>query len=348
MMRWRSWYFIAINTALLWTLAEVSAHVGVLAHRRLSQPYGYGDLSPEVQRAYAHRTPSEVDELWRETLDLRFRYQPLVGFVQAPLESRFFNVDRLGIRSNGGKPNPIDGSTWFFGGSTTFGIAIADDETIPASLQTQTGQPVINFGVRSHASFHENRLLRHYLRLGYRPSRVIFLDGINETCELDVDADQLGDLVRRSQQGYQWEPGYPVVYAVKAFAGRMGNDRDPAAVDELTCRVAGTQFSLAEMSARVLAERNALCGLYGVTCHTFIQPFGGVHGRDTVSGFRDTDTSRFHRSLYEHLEPVWRAANVTFVTGALDDLPEHPYVDSEHYTPAGARAVARAIASHLP
>ena len=351
MTRWRTAYFIAINTALLWVVTLVATHAGIVSYHWLKARYGPVSMPPEARATYSGRTPAEIDQLWRDSLALRFRYQPVVGLVQEQLTSRFFNVDKFGVRSNGGPSNPIDGSTWIFGGSTTFGIAVADAETIPAFLERRLGRAVINFAVRSHGSLHENRLLRHYLRLGYRPRQVIFLDGVNETCDVDLDTDALGDLVARSQQGYQWDPAYPVVYAARTLGSRIGTavypPIDPPASEEVSCRLAGAAFPLSAMTRRLLAERDALCALYEVTCQTFVQPFGGLHGHDTEPGFRETTHAEHMRALFEHLEPVWKDASAIFVTNALDALPEHPYIDAEHYSVAGHRAIADAIAIHL-
>ena len=43
---------------------------------------------------------------------------------------------------------------------------------------------MINFGVAGFNTAQENFLLVQTLRLGFRPAAVVFLDGINENCQV--------------------------------------------------------------------------------------------------------------------------------------------------------------------
>jgi hypothetical protein len=344
-------YRVAANAAILWLVIQTGAHVVITVYHRARPQPGYAQLSDQAWSNYAHMTPADVLELWQETEALRFRYMPIVGLVQDAISSRFVNIDAHGVRANGARGNPIDGATWFFGGSTTLGWGVADHETIPAQLESLLSRPVINFGVRAHFSTTENRLLRHYLRLGYRPAAVVFLDGINESCETDIYEDDLGELVTLSQQGYRWDIGRPVVYLAYTIAWRIrhaaGWEKDQPLAAELRCRTAGLDHSLADIHARVLAERASLCALYDIRCDTFIQPFAGLHGRHDEPGFRDTPDAQYFRLLFTHLEPTWRKASATFVTDALDDLDRHAYVDASHYGAAANRHIAAAIGRTL-
>lgn len=89
MSRLRDAYFIAANTAILWLVVEAGAHLALVAYEGLKPTPGYHQLSEPARRTYAHLSPADVDELWRDTLALRFRYAPIVGFVEGPFASRF-------------------------------------------------------------------------------------------------------------------------------------------------------------------------------------------------------------------------------------------------------------------
>lgn len=304
MSRMRSAWLVAANTALLWLLLEGATDFGIRLVHLIRPAFGYSGLSDVARGNYAHMPPADVEELWRATLALRYRYLPAAGFIEAPLASPLINVDQHGIRSNGLGEQRIDGAAWFFGGSTTFGFGVADRETIPAYLQSALGTPVLNFGVRAYNSALETRLLAHYLRLGFVPSEVLFLDGINEACEPDLPQDEIGEIVRRAQDGYRWQPAYPVRYAARRLIARMfRNASDDEEFRLITnCHASGRQNSLKTIEQRLLAERDSLCRLYKIRCHVFIQPFAGVHGRDSEPGFRRTREALYFRSLYQHLE----------------------------------------------
>jgi hypothetical protein len=346
----RSIWLIAANTAILWLLFEGGADVAIRTLRVIRPAFGYSELSDVARLNYAHMPAADVEELWRATMALRYRYLPVAAFTEAPLASPFINIDEHGIRSNGVGEQRIDGAVWFFGGSTTFGFGVADRETIPARLQSALGKPVLNFGVRAYNSALETRLLAHYLRLGFVPSKVLFLDGINEACEPDLPEDEIGEMVRRAQDGYQWELAHPIRYAARRLTARViraaGRDDDEFRLIT-NCRASGRKNSLKTIERRLIDERASLCRLYQITCHLFIQPFAGVHGRDTEPGFRTTREARYFQSLYEYLESTWRDAGATFVTNALDDAGRHPFVDSAHYSADANARIARALALYL-
>ena len=74
----------------------------------------------------------------------------------------------------------FDDSTWFFGGSTMAGSGVDDLNTIPSLYSKLTNENVINFGVPGWNSRQSLNLLINLLSAGYKPSKVIFYDGINE------------------------------------------------------------------------------------------------------------------------------------------------------------------------
>ena len=354
MSRLRPVYLIVANTCILFVLAEAGTHLAIETFHRVAPPLSYQKLSPPARRNYAHMAPADVDDLLRVTGLLRFRYAPLVGFVQEATSSRFVNIDAYGIRSNGKGPRDIttlEGATWFFGGSTTLGYGVADHETIPAQLEAILGRPVMNFGVRGHASPMENRLLNYYLRLGYGPAVAIFLDGINESCDQDLFDDELGRLVAKMQDGYAWEFGEPVLYGYARISRKlkrlMGIAVDPPDIMAVSCAGAGRRIPLRTMHTRTLAEREALCRLYRIECRTFVQPFAGIHGRHDDQTFVNSVDAKYLRELWEHLEGSWRAAGATFVTDALDTSDHHAFVDSAHYSAEASLLIAAAIAAHL-
>ena len=112
-------------------------------------------------------------------------YRPFVEYTSGPVDGQFVNVTDQGLRCN------VNGSTdcavrggrdeiRVFGGSTTFGYGVKNDETIPAYLDQMTpGYRVLNFGVASNYSTIK-RIPDLNLLTQYDPSAaVIFIDGLN-------------------------------------------------------------------------------------------------------------------------------------------------------------------------
>jgi hypothetical protein len=354
----RTLYLILANTLVVLAVAILGAQLSIVAYlHHLETSHPYGRLSDVAKRNYAHMLPEDVDDLLNVTNALRFRYAPRVGWREQATQSRFLNVDTDGIRANGATPRhvaAIEGAVWFFGGSTTFGYGVADEETIPAQLEQLLQRNVVNFGVGSFHSAQETLLLMQYLETGYRPSAAIFLDGINESCRNEEHQKEMDLLFAKAQLAYEWdilEIAKPVIYAYRRISGKlqllMGHPVDPPGEPELNCENHGKKFPLRVIHARILAERAALCHLYQITCRTFVQPFAGVHGRHDDTKKLPAPERALMRGIFDHLEPNWRQADAIFVTGALDNHDRHAFVDDAHYSAAACKLIALAIARNL-
>lgn len=71
--------------------------------------------------------------------------------------------------------------TFLLGGSTAFGHGVPGDQTVAAHLNRLDGPAeTFNFAVQAYDSIRETDKLVYLLRKGYRPGRVIFLDGLND------------------------------------------------------------------------------------------------------------------------------------------------------------------------
>lgn len=357
----RMLYLILANTLVLLLFVLFAIHGAILLyyHDWVRSEDGYRSLPEVVRRNYAHMTSADVDELVRQDGAYRTRYESWVGWREAPVSWRFLNIDKYGIRSNGktieglGK---IQDALWFFGGSTTWGAAVADAETIPAQLEKIVGRPVVNFGVNMFYSEQENLLMVRYLRQGYRPSTAVFLDGINERCGTLPYQQGMKAIFAKAQKDYpdRWdllELVKPVGYALGRLGAGLARLQGVGAVaplrSGLTCTGFERERPLRAVHAQILAERAALCRLYALRCITFVQPFAGVHGRHEDPSTLRAQDRRILREKFEHLEANWKAANAVFVTDALDKLEQHAYVDDTHYSAAASTLIAQAIAKHL-
>ncbi len=116
---------------------------------------------------------------------------PVLEFMEHPTVSEDYNVGFENMRytryvNAANAKEKINGSTWVFGGSTTFGHGVADDETIASNLNRLDSTAVyVNFGVQAYDENLEIEKLLLLLKKGYRPSRVIFIDGLNDITEMN-------------------------------------------------------------------------------------------------------------------------------------------------------------------
>lgn len=140
---------------------------------------------------YPGRSEAEVRALLRETWNRPMRWAPFVGSREGRFEGRFVNVHRTGFRLSRGQgpwpPDPARPSVFVFGGSTTFGYGVADDETIVSALQDYLDQHLpslrvacYNFGRGAYYSSNERILFHELLGGGLVPRVAVFVDGLNE------------------------------------------------------------------------------------------------------------------------------------------------------------------------
>ena len=357
MPRLRFAYWIVANTVLLLFLVAVSAQVWSTVRGHAPRHSPYSELPEVVRKNYSHMTAPEVDDLLTATWSVPYQYAPWVGFREGARESRFVNVNDFGLRSNGRRRldmSALENAVWFFGGSTTFGYGVRDDETIPAQLEAIIQSPVVNFGTAAYYSAQENVLLAQYLKSGYRPRSVLFLDGINEVCDLQAYQNEMTLLFGQTQRADDWglgELAQPWIFALNkvGLLRRLttGAVPQPPDADRLACDRLARWLPLRAILADNLSERESLCRRYGIACVTLVQPFAGVHGRHEDMSVT-AENRRVMLAKFQHLEGSWRAVHSVFVTDALDQLMSHAYVDDVHYSAAASKLIAQAIAARVP
>jgi hypothetical protein len=146
----------------------------------------------KLRNAYPGWSEADVKSLTSENYrDSRFEYEPFTGFKQRPFRGRFVNVDPAGFRFSKDQaswpPRPDAVNVFVFGGSTTYGFGLPDDETIPSYLQqcasaNHSGEfvSVYNFGREGYYSSQEVILFQQLLNAGFVPQVAVFIDGLND------------------------------------------------------------------------------------------------------------------------------------------------------------------------
>lgn len=133
---------------------------------------------------------------------------PTMEFITMPCSGKFYNVGFENCRYNSmvNQHNikaAINNSTWVFGGSTVFGDGVTDDETIPYFLnKMDSAGTYINFGGLSNHQKLEIEKLMLLLQKGYRPSKVIFLDGLNDVYKITESNFDACETPNRSVNAY--------------------------------------------------------------------------------------------------------------------------------------------------
>lgn len=319
------------------------------------------EMIPEVRREYADLDDKTVNELLSETWNIRdggWVYEQWLGFRERARALKFVNVDEFGIRSNGsptGRFAPIDGSVWMFGGSTTFGYGVADNETIPAFLQQATHRDVVNFGRGYFFSAQENMLLKQLLAVGLVPSKVVFLNGINERCNIDIYQAEMGQLFNTAQVATDWKATNiyrPVKFLVYNILLKIGGTFGHSAIFDadimrLSCSRFGAERKLAEILRASLIERKLLCEQYRIECVTFVQPFAGVHGIHADAKALTAEARLMLKDHYDELKGNFAEMGAISLVDVFDAKKTQAYIDNVHYSASANKLIAQSIATHI-
>jgi len=343
-------FFSSIGVASLFlVLTLILCHFAILLwgmYKSSQHP-----LTSYQASAYKHLSDNQIDDLLAWTWNPGFVFEPWLGFREKARTSAYVNVSNLGTRFNDLNENPDDrteGAVWFFGGSTTFGYGVADRETIPAQLARHIRQPVVNFGRANYYSAQENFLLSWLLMSGYKPSAVVFLDGINERCDIEFYQTEFARLFDKAQT-YHWDPTEvfkPFFSIARRLENRFGIRRTGYSFSN-QCVRRGKKVPLSSIVAANLSERRDVCRRYAVKCLVFVQPFAGVHGVHQDYVMLPPADRNAHRDKFNYLSSTWKDFDAIFVVDALRPLHEHAFVDGNHYSVVASELVARAIAVHL-
>jgi hypothetical protein len=188
------WYvgaaIMLFNTLLVFVLLNLALWPILSIHRSRARPSYLKYPDDWYRKVYPGLADSDWKEMVKESKDRPFEFGPYVMFTEPPYQGRYVNVSEQGYRlvPNQG-PWPMDPKNYnvmTFGGSTMFGYAVSDEQTVPAYLQTILQNSggrrvcVYNFGRRAYFSTQERILFEQLLRDGARPNLVVFMDGLND------------------------------------------------------------------------------------------------------------------------------------------------------------------------
>ena len=157
-----------------------------------------------LERVYGEKDIKDFQELIKEQTS-SFEYREFVEFGEKERLGKFTIVSPLGDRCNYNEqincnlPNGGKKEIWVFGGSTTFGYGVKNNQTIAAYLEALFKKKfeVKNFGTGFYYSTQERILLNDLLIKFDSPYAIIFIDGLNEFYkEYNSYQTQFTDLIK--------------------------------------------------------------------------------------------------------------------------------------------------------
>ena len=306
----------------------------------------------------------------REPTDIpEERNTPLTVFRHLPYSGTYVNVSEAGFRhgaNQGPWPPPRDATVVFvFGGSTTFGTGLPDDQTIPSYLQAHLRDlldedvNVYNFGQEYYFSRQEAALFANLLHQNHAPTYAVFIDGLNDSigggymlappCPNDTIIAQF-PLVRAAQD-------------IRNILGETSSGHTRATTKDIEGPLANyaahrtdgllTQWWITKEQIEAAAEAHGVGILfvwqpvpafqYDLQYHLLYHHVDQLHNGPYV------------QHAYEAMDRIIRAEglcseraeNLLYLATIQQDRKENLYVDVHHYTGGFSDEIAEMIAQRL-
>lgn len=313
----------------------------------------------------------EISEMLDEFYDhsrIGFGYQPWSQYGPRVFSGKYLNValepNGLPVRRTINPPAiSKDQKTikiYAFGGSTTFGSGVPDEDTWPSYLSQTLNErarkenldirvEVTNYGRVGFYPTQELHLLLDILRTGQRPELLIFLDGVNigsddDTPNLTSDYQRI---INEAQLGSdrQWQ-SLPMVRASRGLAARFNAATKPDASEP---EVRAQTDQLVERFQQFHSGVTAISVLYGTRPIFFLQPDGHYNYPNHLYGSGKSPSSpRARAQKKEFYAGFPKDSGFVDLTGLFTEWGDRKAImDAAHYVPKFSKFVAQKIADQI-
>lgn len=284
-----------------------------------------------VLKAYSDLNENQIINLLNETWGRELAYDPDCYFKEAEVKGEFLNVNSEGIRFNGNKNKLNKNKIFLFGGSTTFGYGVSDNETIAAQLENELNNTqVINYGAGFYYSTLEKLKFKSLLQKGEIPDKVIFLDGLNEFYSTDAEIENF------------YSPWFDL--AIKVPFIRLIHAIYKLSVADLI--IEREENFLRNCSLRYLSNKKEIvkeCEKYNIEYYFIIQPIP-FYNYD-LENHIFVDSTSFNKELFDGY--ILLKNNLDDEIIWIADIQENDtinnYVDQVHYTKSMCGRLAKKL-----
>lgn len=150
----------------------------------------------EKNALLSHLEEKDVEKMLlvnNEEKEIAYLYKSFIGWEPIKKKGKYINISGI-YKTRQSHNNNLIEATWFFGGSTIFGVSVSDMETIPSHYAILSEEKVMNFGVPDWDSRQSLNKLINVIGDGYVPKRIIFYDGMNDImhhCRQDLNKEKI-------------------------------------------------------------------------------------------------------------------------------------------------------------
>ena len=189
---------ILFNTLILFILVNVASYFyldSVLKSNEYSE-YVLSDKIKKLKTTYPKLSDENLIKLIQEDYAARINYySPLLESRPPYMEGKYFNYTKEGYRKSKHQSeySAKNFNIYLFGGSTTFGTSIRDEDTIASAMNKifhanktcDRKISVFNYGTPGHFSTQEFIRLLQLIKNDKKPNIAIFIDGLNDFFRYD-------------------------------------------------------------------------------------------------------------------------------------------------------------------
>ncbi|MGC8657790.1 MAG: SGNH/GDSL hydrolase family protein [Desulfomonilaceae bacterium] len=173
--------------------------------------YSFKKYEDPIKVLFPDLDKNDINRLLIEIRHVSQIFDTYTQFKEKPFVGKFVNVDAHGFRpikdQGPWPPNPKKINVFVFGGSTTFGYGVTDQQTIPSYMQEilatkyNGGIEVYNFGRGGYISVQERILFEKLIGSGIVPNVAVFIDGLNDLGYGDDDPAHTKELTKFMAEG---------------------------------------------------------------------------------------------------------------------------------------------------
>ncbi len=315
-----------------------------------SNKHNYIDEQKELLQMTEKQLITLYNETWKN-YD-KFRFIPFVGHTETDRTGEFVNFSEENGRFVNRPENCIR-NIYLYGGSTTFGYNVADDQTIGYYLQLlfKENACIYNHGRAYFYSKQENNLFINHLENKNKINDAIFLDGINERCGgyeyMNHINNSFNLLVERPF--LMWKISLnsflktlPVVQLANSLTSsdRWIQDNNN---NILTIKSCISNIKLNDLYEERVSVRTAICNQSDINCFSFLQPMAGSSGNQ-LPALLSNEKSEIFKKKYNLLKQSNGIIDLRYL---LENTNELSYIDGVHYSPKTNEIIAKELFKYL-
>ena len=326
--------------------------------------YKFKNFKPYDEVVLSSLNLSQKDglKLYLETfIDRKFEYDQFTEHAENNgYDNKFVNVTPdLGRKTI--TPSDCRQNIFFYGGSTTFGYNVTDDQTIPSYLGKYFIDQGIdicvkNFGRGSYFSTQENILFqKHILNSKILSNDIIlFIDGINENGNKNSrNTEYLFEANQIINEKYwnMYKRTFSVFFnslAINQFILRLKSkiNKNKVNTNDLTQQ---NIFTITNETKDVFQKnvyfREGICEKLKLKCFTFLQPFATLHGvyfkKIPLGAIQNRPLNiDENKQLKNKFELIKDTKGIIDISNSLLNEKELSYVDGVHYSPVANKKIA--------